>query len=134
MAQRVEDLLQGMTLEDQAGLMFHELVVTGPDDTLVGAENMIGRPATVDAVADLRMRAAAALLVNYGASDDALVDVLTGTAQARGRRPFDRPSCRAAVKTSRSDVTFDTAQPLFRSATGSWTEPEEVFALTRGEC
>jgi beta-glucosidase len=74
----------------------------------------LDRPAVVPELAG----AAAALLVNYGAVDDALVDVLLGVAQARGRLPFDLPSSTAAVEASRSDVAFDTAEPLFRFGDG----------------
>jgi beta-glucosidase len=62
--------------------------------------------------------AAAALLVNFGSSDDALVDILLGNARARGRLPFDLPASMRAVVESRSDVPFDTAQPLFRFGDG----------------
>ncbi|MFL6027851.1 MAG: glycoside hydrolase family 3 protein [Friedmanniella sp.] len=74
----------------------------------------LDRPAVVPELAG----AAAALLVNYGATDDALVDVLTGAARARGRLPFDLPSSTLAVEASRSDVPFDTADPLFRFGDG----------------
>lgn len=74
----------------------------------------LDRPAVLTEVA----AAAAALLVDFGASDDALVDVLLGTARARGRLPFDLPSSMAAVEASRSDVPFDTADPLFRFGDG----------------
>ncbi|GAA1834689.1 glycoside hydrolase family 3 protein [Microlunatus capsulatus] len=74
----------------------------------------LDRPAVVPELAG----AAAALLVDYGASDDALVDVLLGRAQARGRLPFDLPSSVEAVEASRSDVPFDTADPLFRFGDG----------------
>ena len=74
----------------------------------------LDRPAVVPELAG----AAAALLVDYGASDDALVDVLLGLAEARGRLPFDLPSSTGAVAASRSDVPFDTADPLFRFGDG----------------
>jgi beta-glucosidase len=63
-------------------------------------------------------RSAAALLVNFGAEDDALVDVLLGQDQAKGRLPFDLPSSMQAVVESRADVPFDTADPLFRFGDG----------------
>ena len=62
--------------------------------------------------------AAAALLVDFGAEDDALVDILLGEARAVGRLPFDLPSSMAAVVASRSDVAYDTADPLFRFGDG----------------
>ena len=74
----------------------------------------LDRPAVVPELAG----AATALLVDFGATDDALVDVLTGAAQARGRLPFDLPSSVEAVEASRSDVAFDTADPLFRFGDG----------------
>lgn len=74
----------------------------------------LDRPAVVPEIAS----AAAAFIVNFGASDDALVDVLVGQAEARGRLPFDLPSSMAAVVASRSDVPFDTAGPVFRFGDG----------------
>ena len=67
----------------------------------------LDRPAIVPEIAG----AAAALLVEFGARDDAVVDVLLGEAQARGRLPFDLPSSTKAVTESRSDVPYDTAEP-----------------------
>ena len=69
----------------------------------------LDRPAVVPEIAE----AAAALLVNFGASNDALVDVLLGEAEARGRLPFDLPSSMQAVIDSPSDVPFSTNDPLF---------------------
>ena len=74
----------------------------------------LDRPAIVPEIAD----AAAALLVEFGARDDAVVDVLLGEAQARGRLPFDLPSSMKAVIESRSDVPYDTAEPRFRFGEG----------------
>ena len=74
----------------------------------------LDRPAIVPEIAD----AAAALLVEFGARDDAVVDVLLGEAQARGRLPFDLPSSMKAVINSSSDVPYDTAEPRFRFGDG----------------
>ncbi len=74
----------------------------------------LDRPAIMPEIAD----AAAALLVEFGARDDAVVDVLLGEAQARGRLPFDLPSAMKAVVESRSDVPYDTAEPRFRFGDG----------------
>jgi hypothetical protein len=46
----------------------------------------------------------AALIVNYGASDEAVVQVLFGDAEPQGRLPFDIHSSMDAVLASRSDV------------------------------
>ncbi len=74
----------------------------------------LDRPAIVPEIAD----AAAALLVEFGARDDAVLDVLLGEAHARGRLPFDLPSSMKAVINSRSDVPYDTAEPRFRFGDG----------------
>ena len=74
----------------------------------------LDRPAIVPEIAE----AADALLVEFGACDDAVLDVLLGAAHAHGRLPFDLPSSIKAVAESRSDVPFDTADPLFRFGDG----------------
>ncbi|HJY44652.1 MAG TPA: glycoside hydrolase family 3 N-terminal domain-containing protein [Propionibacteriaceae bacterium] len=74
----------------------------------------LDRPAIVPELA----AAAAAFLVEFGARDEAVVDVLLGDAQARGRLPFDLPSSTKAVTKSRSDVPYDTADPVFRFGDG----------------
>lgn len=74
----------------------------------------LDRPAVIPEIAD----AAATLLVDFGAQDDAIVDVLIGQATARGRLPFDLPSSTKAVTDSRSDVAFDTDAPLFEFGDG----------------
>lgn len=56
---------------------------------------------------------AAALVVDFGASDHAVLDVLFGDSPARGRLPFELPSSMAAVAESRSDMPSDTADALF---------------------
>ncbi|SFR67771.1 beta-glucosidase [Agromyces sp. CF514] len=61
---------------------------------------------------------AAAIVGNYGASARAVLDVLTGAAEAKGKLPFDLPSSMAAVEASREDVPFDTKDPLFRFGHG----------------
>ena len=44
--QRVADLLSRMTLEDKAGLLFHDIVAPGPGGALMGEGNPFARPAT----------------------------------------------------------------------------------------
>lgn len=61
---------------------------------------------------------AAGVLVNFGASSAALLDVVFGDAEPRGRLPFDLPRSMRAVEASREDVPFDTEHPLFRFGDG----------------
>lgn len=56
---------------------------------------------------------AAALLGNFGVSDAALLDVLTGKAKPEGKLPFELPSSMAEVEAQRSDVPHDTRRPLY---------------------
>jgi beta-glucosidase len=61
---------------------------------------------------------AAAILGSYGSSDEAFLDVVFGAARPAGSLPFDLPRSMAAVEASRSDVPYDTADPLFRFGHG----------------
>lgn len=69
----------------------------------------LDRPAILGPI----LESSAALTANWGASDSALLDVLTGKCPARGKLPFDLPRSMDAVQQSRPDVPFDTADPLF---------------------
>jgi beta-glucosidase len=64
------------------------------------------------------VRDAAAVLGSYGSSDEAFLDVVFGAAQPQGSLPFDLPRSMAAVQASRSDVPFDTTDPIFRFGHG----------------
>ncbi len=67
------------------------------------------RPAILTEVKDK----AAALYADFGVSDNALLDVLTGRAKAQGHLPFELPSSMAAVEAQKSDVPHDSARPLY---------------------
>ncbi|MFF9573340.1 glycoside hydrolase family 3 protein [Streptomyces sp. NPDC014685] len=79
----------------------------------------LDRPAVLTPLAE----DAAALTANFGATEEAFVKVLFGEAEPQGRLPFDLPSSMEAVVASRSDVPFDTADPLFSFGHGlNYTE------------
>lgn len=61
---------------------------------------------------------AAAIIADYGASDAARLDVLTGRARPEGKLPFDLPASMEAVENSREDTPFDTESPAFRFGHG----------------
>jgi beta-glucosidase len=67
------------------------------------------RPAILTNIVDK----SSALLANFGVSDDALFDVLTGKAKPEGRLPVELPSSMAAVERQRSDLPHDSDKPLF---------------------
>jgi beta-glucosidase len=74
----------------------------------------LDRPAILTELKDR----ASALVGNFGISDVALLDVLTGAARPEGRLPFELPSSMQEVEAQRSDVPHDTAHPLYRIGYG----------------
>jgi beta-glucosidase len=74
----------------------------------------LDRPAILTDLA----RDAAALFGSYGSTDDAFLDIVFGDARPEGSLPFDLPRSMATVVASRSDVPFDTADPVFRFGQG----------------
>ncbi|HJQ12549.1 MAG TPA: glycoside hydrolase family 3 N-terminal domain-containing protein [Gemmatimonadaceae bacterium] len=69
----------------------------------------LDRPAILTGVKDR----AIALIANFGVSDAALLDAITGVAQPQGRLPFELPSSMAAVEAQKSDLPHDSAHPLY---------------------
>jgi len=59
------------------------------------------------------VEACAAVLAVFGASDEAVLDLLHGRAAPEGRLPFELPSSMEAVRAQKEDVPFDSAAPLF---------------------
>lgn len=62
--------------------------------------------------------AATALTVTFGVRSQAYLDVVSGRHPPQGRLPIDLPRSMAAVEASRSDVPFDTDDPIFRFGDG----------------
>ena len=56
---------------------------------------------------------AAAVLVNFGTSDEALLAVITGKARPEGKLPFELPRAMDAVRAQKPDVPHDSTSPLF---------------------
>src|SRR6185369_1440225 len=61
---------------------------------------------------------AGALIAIFGASDAALLEVVSGRARAEGRLPFELPSSMAAVEGQDPRVEDDTARPLYAVGAG----------------
>ena len=61
---------------------------------------------------------ARAVLANFGVSDAALLDVLTGKANPHGKLPFELPSSMEAVAAQHPDVPHDSRAPLYRFGFG----------------
>jgi beta-glucosidase len=67
------------------------------------------RPAVIPEIAEK----SAGLLVNFGASDAAVLDVIFGRFTPCGKLPFEMPSSMEAVRKQREDVPYDSENPLF---------------------
>ncbi|OPX12478.1 glycoside hydrolase family 3 protein [Mycobacterium sp. AT1] len=74
----------------------------------------LDRPAVLTEIAGT----AAGLVANYGIAEAALLSVLFGESDPRGRLPFDLPRSDAAVIASDGDVPFATEDPVFRFGHG----------------
>lgn len=69
----------------------------------------LDRPAILTNVKDK----VAALVAEFGASDEALLDALTGAVAPQGRLPFELPSSMAAVEAQSEDAPHDSKAPLY---------------------
>ncbi|PZR33282.1 glycoside hydrolase family 3 protein [Caulobacter segnis] len=69
----------------------------------------LDRPAILANVRDK----AAALIGDFGSSDEAFLDAVTGKAPPRGKLPFELPSSMAAVEAQAEDAPHDSKAPLY---------------------
>lgn len=69
----------------------------------------LDRPAVIPEIA----AQSAGLLANFGVSDEAVLDVIFGRFAPAGKLPFELPSSMEAVRAQKSDVPYDSADPLF---------------------
>ncbi|WP_236632236.1 glycoside hydrolase family 3 protein [Caulobacter sp. BP25] len=70
----------------------------------------LDRPAILTNVRDK----AAALIGDFGSSDEAFLDALMGAAPPRGKLPFELPSSMAAVEAQAEDAPHDSKAPLYQ--------------------
>lgn len=69
----------------------------------------LDRPAVIPEIA----AKSAALLADFGASDAAVLDVIFGRFAPEGKLPFEMASSLEAVLQQKSDVPYDSEEPLF---------------------
>ena len=106
------DLFHSGSLEFPADELARMKTIAGTVPTVI--DIYLDRPAVLGGLETV----AAALLADYGASDAAVLRVLFGERSPQGSLPFDLPRSMEAVLASRSDVPFDTADPVFRFGHG----------------
>jgi beta-glucosidase len=58
------------------------------------------------------------LFANFGASDDAFLDVVFGNFNPQGRLPLEMPSSMEAVRNQKEDVPYDSKDPLYKFGFG----------------
>lgn len=69
----------------------------------------LDRPAVIPEIAEQ----SAGLLADFGASDEAVLDVIFGEFNPSGKLPFDMPASMESVYASFEDVPFDAENPLY---------------------
>jgi len=69
----------------------------------------LDRPAVIPELAG----AAKALLADYGASDEAVLEVIFGKTAPEGKLPFELPSAMEAVRNQKADLPYDSENPLY---------------------
>jgi len=69
----------------------------------------LDRPAVIPEIA----AASKGLLANFGASDEALLDVIFGKVNPSAKLPFEMPSSMEAVRNQKEDMPYDSKDPLF---------------------
>ncbi|MGC1391552.1 MAG: glycoside hydrolase family 3 N-terminal domain-containing protein [Bacteroidales bacterium] len=58
------------------------------------------------------------LFTSFGASDDALLDVVFGNFNPQGKLPIEMPSSMEAVRKQKEDVPYDSENPLYKFGFG----------------
>ena len=74
----------------------------------------LDRPAVVPEISEH----AAALIANFGTSDQSVCEVLFGNTAPEGRLPFELPSSMKAVEEQKADLPYDSENPLYEFGFG----------------
>ena len=69
----------------------------------------LDRPAVIPEIA----AASKGLLANFGANDEALLDVVFGNFNPSAKLPFEMASSMEAVRNQKEDLPYDSKDPLF---------------------
>jgi len=69
----------------------------------------LDRPAVIPLIA----AGSKGVLANFGASDEALLDVIFGAVSPSAKLPFEMPSSMDAVRAQKEDVPYDSPSPLY---------------------
>jgi beta-glucosidase len=69
----------------------------------------LDRPAVIPEISQFSK----GLFANFGANDNALLDVIFGKINPSAKLPFEMPSSMEAVRLQKEDVPYDSGNPLF---------------------
>ena len=114
---RFESFFHAGPLDFDAGRLAEILRLLAAVPTVVVIH--LERPAVIPEIA----AAAGAVLAVFGASDAALLDVVFGRAEPRGRLPIQLPRNMDEVLLGRPDVPRESADPLFDYGDGLSLDP-----------
>lgn len=85
--------------------MILNLLKTTPTIVVIGMD----RPAVIPEINQYSL----GLLVEFGASDEAVLNVIFGKSSPEGKLPFELPSSMEEVRAQLPDVPYDTENPLY---------------------
>jgi beta-glucosidase len=74
----------------------------------------IDRPAVIPEIS----AASKGLYADFGANDDALLDLVFGNFNPQGKLPIEMPSSMDAVRKQKEDVPYDSENPLYKFGFG----------------
>ncbi len=103
----IESLFHQGRLDFQASELSHILNIMLHKTTIVCM--YMDRPAVIPEIAYQSQ----GLLVDFGAYDDAVLDVIFGDFNPHGKLPFELPSSMKAVEAQKEDLPYDSKNPLF---------------------
>jgi beta-glucosidase len=69
-------------------------------------------------LSDLNLDFASVIIANFGASDQAILDVVFGKASPQGKLPIELPSSMKAVRNQKEDLPYDSKDPLYHFGFG----------------
>ena len=74
----------------------------------------LDRPAVIPEIA----QSAVSVIADFGASDRSVCEILFGNSEPQGKLPFELPSSMKAVKNQKTDVPYDSENPLYEFGFG----------------
>jgi beta-glucosidase len=116
---RFESFFHAGPLDFDAGRLAEILRLLAAVPTVVAIQ--LERPAVIPEIS----AAAGALLAVFGASDGALLDVVFGRSEPRGRLPVQLPRSMDEVRRGRPDVPRESSDPLFDYGDGLSLDPPQ---------